>query len=60
MERKINAHNLADVQTKNIGEYTKNMAVLYNFSMSKNWRNCNIFTYCFIENDVLIVPGIEI
>lgn len=64
MKNKI--HNLADVQTENIGEDTSIWQFCVVLGDAKIGKNCNINCNVFIENDVVIgdnvtiKPGVQI
>ncbi|KMQ68230.1 dTDP-6-deoxy-3,4-keto-hexulose isomerase [Chryseobacterium sp. FH2] len=63
---KYNVHNLADVQTENIGEGTTIWQFCVVLKNAKIGKNCNINCNVFIENDVsigdnvTIKPGVQI
>lgn len=53
-------HNLADVQTKNIGEKTQIWQFCVVLKNAKIGKNCNINCNVFIENDVVIGDNVTI
>ena len=63
---KYRIHNLADVQTENIGEDTMIWQFCVILKDAKIGKNCNINCNVFIENDVIIgdnvtiKPGVQI
>ncbi len=53
-------HELADVQTKNIGSGTKIWQFVVILPGARIGKNCNICSHCFIENDVFIGNNVTI
>ena len=53
-------HNLADVQTENIGKGTKIWQFCVILEGAQIGENCNICSHCFIENDVIIGDNVTI
>ena len=53
-------HELADVQTKNIGIGTKIWQFVIILPGARIGKNCNICSHCFIENDVFIGDNVTI
>ena len=53
-------HELADVQTKNIGSGTKIWQFVVILPGARIGANCNICSHCFIENDVFIGDNVTI
>lgn len=53
-------HNLADVQTQMIGEYTKIWQFTVILENARIGKNCNINANVFIENDVIIGDNVTV
>ena len=53
-------HNLADVQSKNIGKDTNIWQFCVVLPKAEIGENCNICSHCFIENDVKIGNNVTI
>ena len=53
-------HNLADVQSKNIGKDTNIWQFCVVLPKAEIGENCNICSHCFIENDVKIGNNVAI
>lgn len=53
-------HELADVQTGNIGDGTKIWQFVVILPGARIGKNCNICSHCFIENDVVIGDNVTI
>ena len=53
-------HNLADVQSKNIGKDTNIWQFCVVLPKDEIGENCNICSHCFIENDVKIGNNVTI
>lgn len=47
-------HNLADVQSSNIGDNSRIWQFVVVLPNAKIGSNCNICSHCFIENDVIV------
>ena len=53
-------HELADVQTRNIGDGTKIWQFVVILPGARIGENCNICSHCFIENNVVIGNNVTI
>jgi acetyltransferase-like isoleucine patch superfamily enzyme len=53
-------HQLADVQSSNIGDGTRIWQYCVVLSDAKIGMNCNICSHCFVENDVVIGDNVTI
>lgn len=55
-----NIHNLAIVDSQNVGEDTQVWEYVHILSGARIGKNCNINSHCFIENDVVIGNNVTI
>lgn len=53
-------HNLADVQSENIGEGTRIWQFTVVLPQARIGKNCNICSHVFIENDVFIGNNVTV
>ena len=53
-------HELADVQTQNIGEGTRIWQFVVILKEAQIGKNCNINCHCFVENDVIIGDNVTL
>ena len=54
------AHELADVQSKSIGQRTRIWQFVVILPNAKIGEDCNICSHCFIENDVVVGDRVTI
>ncbi len=60
MAEEVKIHNLADVQSQNIGSGTRIWQFCVVLPNAIIGKNCNICAHCFIENDVKIGNNVTI
>ena len=59
-EKPYFVHQLADIQTENVGENTRIWQFVVVLKGAKIGKNCNLNCHTFIENDVVLGDGVTI